>query len=56
MLFVTVVEIHECSIMFNNDQSLLNDSLNYLINFNAASVLFLTLCRMDPYRSPTVLI
>ncbi len=31
----------------------LNASLNYLINFNTASVLLLTLFRVDPYRHPT---
>ncbi len=34
-------------------KSSLNASLNYLINFNTASVLLLTLFRVDPYRHPT---
>ncbi len=35
--------------MFNNGQSSLNESLNFLIDFITASVLLLTLCSVDTY-------
>ncbi len=48
LYFLCILEgfLTSCS-EINNDQSSFNESRNYLINFNTASVLLLTLCSVD---------